>query len=57
MVKACNCEKYDNEAGRAMTCKKVDVKELSGGKKKMREETSVCKVCGNEANMVIEFGS
>jgi transcription elongation factor Elf1 len=40
-----------------ITCKTIDVEESSGVKKKMQEETRVCKACGNEANMIIDFGS
>jgi transcription elongation factor Elf1 len=39
-----------------ITCKEIDVEEVSGVKKKMQQETRVCKVCGNEANMIIDFG-
>jgi transcription elongation factor Elf1 len=56
-VKVCNCEKCGNEAEMTITCKTVNVEELSGVKKKMQQETRVCTVCGNEANMLIDFGS
>jgi transcription elongation factor Elf1 len=56
-AKVCNCEKCGNEAEMTITCKIVNVEELSGVKKKMQQETRVCTVCGNEANMLIDFGS
>jgi hypothetical protein len=39
-----------------VTCKLVDVVEPSGAKVKKQLETRVCTVCGNEANMIIDFG-
>jgi len=57
MVKVCNYDKFGNEAGMTITCKTIDVEELSGVRKMMQEDTRVCKVCGNEANVIIDFGS
>jgi len=56
-VKICNCDKCGNEAEMTITCKMINLEELSGVKKKVQQETRVCKVCGNEANMIIDFGS
>ncbi len=54
-VKVCNCDKCGNEAEMTVTCKEIDVKELSGEKKKM-QETMVCKTCGNVSTKITDFG-
>ncbi len=55
MVKVCNCDKCGNEAEMTITCKEIDVKELSGVKKKV-QETMICKTCGNESVNISDFG-
>ena len=54
-VEQCHCDKCGNEAEMTITCQLVEVQEPTGETKKQKRENRVCKVCGNEANMIIDF--
>jgi hypothetical protein len=49
------CEKCGNEAEMTISCQWVDVKTASGETQKKQKETMTCKVCGNEADLIINF--
>ncbi len=52
----CHCDKCGNEAEMTVTCHYVDVEEQPGVKVQKEVETRTCTVCGNEADMIIDFG-
>ena len=54
-VEVCQCEKCENEAEMTISCKMVEVQSAAGKVEKKQHETRTCKVCGNEANMIIDF--
>lgn len=54
-VQVCHCDKCGNEAEMTVTCEWVELKKESGEVKKAQLENRVCKVCGNEADMIIDF--
>lgn len=54
-VEQCHCEKCGNEAEMTITCQMVETKAPTGETKKQQRETRVCKVCGNEADLIVDF--
>ncbi len=54
-VEECHCDKCGNEAEMTITCRMVEVQTPSGETKKKQHETRVCKVCGNEADLIVNF--
>ncbi|MEM5788341.1 MAG: hypothetical protein AAGU11_13580 [Syntrophobacteraceae bacterium] len=54
-VQVCHCDKCGNEAEMTITCEMVDVQAASGKIEKKEKHTGTCKVCGNEADLVIDF--
>jgi hypothetical protein len=54
-IKECHCEKCGNEAEMTISCQMVEVRTASGEMKQKQRETRTCKVCGNEADLIIDF--
>jgi len=50
------CEKCGSEAKMTTSCQLVDVQTPYGEIIKQQKETRTCKVCGNEAEIIIDFG-
>jgi len=55
-VEVCMCEKRENEAEMTISCQWVEVQTPYGETQKKQKETRTCKVSGNEADMIIDFG-
>jgi hypothetical protein len=49
------CEKCGNEAEMTISRQWIDVKAPTGETQKKQKETMTCKVCGNEADLIIDF--
>ena len=55
-VEVCHCDKCGNEAEMTISCEMVEIKTPATGQvEKKTKETRVCKVCGNEANLIVDF--
>ncbi len=50
----CHCDKCGNEAEMTITCQMIEIKDRSGAKKNVQQETRTCTVCGSEMVAVID---
>lgn len=50
----CHCDKCGNEAEMTITCQMIEIKDRSGAKKNVQQETRTCTVCGGEMVAVID---
>jgi len=54
-IEVCMCEKCGNESEMTVSCQWVDVQASSGEIRKKQKETRTCSVCGNEADLIVDF--
>jgi hypothetical protein len=53
-IEECHCDKCGNEAEMTITCQIIAMKDQSGAKKNVQQESRTCTVCGGEMVTVID---
>jgi hypothetical protein len=54
-VQVCHCQQCGDEAQMTVSCQTIQVQSASGEIKEKQREIRTCKVCENEADLIIDF--